>query len=106
MNFLRNLFGKKSKGKDTMDIAVELMTVVVDLMVQKNFNPSAPEVTAYLRDIATPDIMKTISGCDDLLEQYKAAPKSFMMNPEAIANTRKALVEEVKRRGETHLLNV
>jgi hypothetical protein len=93
MSFLRNLFGGKRKSNTAQEILTKLMGLVL--------GASAPEITAYLRNKRTSDIVTAINGCDDLEEENKAS----LVNPKVITNMREALVQEVKRRGETRLLH-
>jgi HEAT repeat protein len=77
--------------------------IVSRLMAKGNFDASAPEITAYLRDKNTSDIAMAISSCDDLSEQNKGLS---LINPKALANVSEALVQEVKRRDVKDLIKL
>jgi len=89
-----NLF--KSKKARAQEIVVDLMGIVVELMVEDQFNVSAPEISAYLRNKKTSDISNAIDGCDSLLAQ--ATAPTGMINPEVIVKVRVALGWELGRR--------
>jgi hypothetical protein len=102
MSFLQNLFGRNNPRK----MIANLIRLVAFLRADDKYDASAPELMDYLRDKRTPDVVAAIKGCDEMLEQHKAAGSSYVMNPEIITNIREALVQEMKRRGETQTLGI
>jgi hypothetical protein len=95
---IRTMF--KSKTAVAKDIIKGLISIVVGLRADDRFSAASPQITSYLRDKATPDLVNAIEGCNSLLAQMKGPMPP--MNPEIIVNCREALTSEVQRRRTLH----
>jgi len=95
---IRTMF--RSKTAIAKDIIQRLIRIVVALMADDAFSPTAPTIATHLKDKRTPDLVEAIAGCDSLLEQMKSP--MTLMNPEVIRHCREALTSEVQRRDSVH----